>query len=107
MPRVTYIEANGAQHEVDVPVGESVMRGAYSHAIEGITAECGGGLACATCHVFVDESWIDRVGPPSQPESDMLDFAAVPAQAGSRLSCQVTMTDALDGLIVRLPETQI
>ena len=107
MPRVTYIEPNGARHEIDVPVGDSVMRGAFAHALEGITAECGGALACATCHVFVDDAWTERVGPPSEPEQQMLDFAATPAQPNSRLSCQITMTEALDGLVVRFPETQI
>jgi 2Fe-2S ferredoxin len=107
MPRVSYIEPNGARHDLDVPVGDSVMRGAFAHGLEGIAAECGGGLACATCHVFVDDAWSARVGPPSQPEADMLEFAATPRQAGSRLSCQITVTPELDGLIVRLPETQI
>lgn len=107
MPSVTYIENNGASHTLDVAVGDTVMRGGFSHGIEGIVAECGGALACATCHCYVDDVWVARVGPPSQAESDMLDFAASPKQPNSRLSCQITITDALDGLVVRLPETQI
>ncbi len=107
MPRVTYIEHTGASHEVDVPEGDSVMRGAYAHALEGIVAECGGGLACATCHVYVDDAWAERVGPASGPESDMLEFAASERKPNSRLSCQIVVTDALDGLVVRMPETQI
>ncbi len=106
MSLVTYIEHNGAEHKVDVPDGDSVMQGAVNNMIDGIVAECGGGLACATCHCYVDEAWIDRVGPPSGPESEMLEFAANAPGPNSRLSCQINMTDALDGLIVRLPESQ-
>jgi ferredoxin, 2Fe-2S len=107
VPSVTYIESNGASHTIDVPVGDSVMRGAFSHGIEGIVAECGGALACATCHCYVDEAWTARVGPASEAEAQMLDFAASPKQPNSRLSCQITMADALDGLVVRLPASQI
>jgi 2Fe-2S ferredoxin len=107
MPLVTYIDADGAKHEVDVPLGENVMRGAVNNGIEGIVGECGGGLACATCHCYVDADWADIVGgPSSDDERDMLESAAAEVRPTSRLSCQIEMTPALDGLIVELPEQQ-
>ena len=106
MVSVTYIEFSGAQHEVELPNGDSVMQGATRNGIEGIVAECGGGLACATCHCIVDDAWIERVGPPSETESQMLEFSASETQPGSRLSCQIFVDGSLDGLVVRLPETQ-
>src|SRR5579862_5369219 len=106
MAAVTYIEHDGTQHKLEVPNGNSVMQGAVSNMVEGIVAECGGGLACATCHCYVDEAWIDRVGPPSEAEHQMLESAAADRKRGSRLSCQISVSDALDGLIVRLPATQ-
>jgi ferredoxin, 2Fe-2S len=106
MALVTYVEHNGTEHEVEVPNGSSVMQGAVNNAVDGIVAECGGGLACATCHCYVDDAWIGRVGAPSQPETDMLEAVAGERKPGSRLSCQITVSDALDGLVVRLPETQ-
>jgi 2Fe-2S ferredoxin len=105
MGSVTYIEYNGTQHTVQVPNGDSVMQGAVGNSIAGIVAECGGGLACATCHCIVDDAWIERVGPPSEPESQMLDSVAE-RHPGSRLSCQIAVSDRLDGLVVRLPESQ-
>ena len=107
MPKVTYIEHNGAEHTVDVPVGTSVMRGAVDNNIPGIDADCGGECACATCHVYVDAAWLDRTGLPQEgsQEASMLSFAAV-TQPDSRLSCQISMTEELDGLIVRMPEGQ-
>lgn len=106
MPLVTYIEHDGAQHDVDVPAGETVMRGAVNNGIDAIVAECGGGLACATCHCIVDDAWAERVGGPSEPEQEMLEFAAVGRQPASRLSCQIVVDQSLDGLVVHLPETQ-
>lgn len=106
MALVTYMEHGGAQHQVEAPNGESVMVGAVRNNIPGIVAECGGGLACATCHCFVDDAWIERVGPPSETESQMLEFSATETGPGSRLSCQIVVSDELDGLVVRLPETQ-
>lgn len=106
MAFVTYVEHDGVEHKVDVESGSSVMQGAVNNSIPGITADCGGGLACATCHCYVDDAWIDRVGPPSQLETDMLECTASEKQRGSRLSCQIAMSDALDGLVVRLPEKQ-
>lgn len=106
MALVTYIEHDGARHEVDVPNGDSIMQGAVNNNIEGIVAECGGGLACATCHCYVDEAWIGKVGAPSQPENEMLEAAGAERKPTSRLSCQITVTDELNGIVVYLPETQ-
>jgi len=107
MAFVTYVEHTGAKHIVEVPTGDSVMQGAVNNMVQGIVAECGGGLACATCHCYVDDAWIDRVGPPASPsEAEMLESAAGEKKPGSRLSCQITVTDALDGLVVHLPESQ-
>ena len=107
MPKVTYVEFNGTEHAVDVPVGTSVMRGAVDNNVPGIDADCGGECACATCHVYVDPAWLAKVGTPAagSQEASMLSFAAV-AQPNSRLSCQIKMTEALDGLVVRMPEGQ-
>ncbi len=107
MPKVTYVEFNGTRHDVDVPVGENVMRGALYNDIDGILGECGGGLACATCHCYVDQAWANQAGTPtSQDERDMLDSTAAEVRATSRLSCQIEMSAALNGLIVHLPEAQ-
>jgi 2Fe-2S ferredoxin len=106
MALVIYVEHDGTEHKVDVQSGNSVMQGAVNNAVQGIVAECGGGLACATCHCYVDDAWIDRVGPPSQMEIDMLECTASERKSSSRLSCQIAVSDALDGLIVRLPEKQ-
>jgi 2Fe-2S ferredoxin len=107
MPRVTYIEFNGTPHEVDVPLGLSVMRGAVDNNVPGIDADCGGECACATCHVYVDAAWLGKIGlpEPGSQEASMLSFAAV-AQPDSRLSCQIKMREELDGLVVRMPEGQ-
>jgi 2Fe-2S ferredoxin len=107
MPKVTYIEFDGTEHPVEVPVGTSVMRGAVNNAVPGIDADCGGECACATCHVYVDPEWLARTGlpEPESMEASMLSFAAA-AEKNSRLSCQITMTEALDGLVVRMPEGQ-
>lgn len=106
MPKVTYVAYNGAQHSADVPVGENVMRGALYNNIDGIVGECGGGLACATCHVYVDEAWVSKTGQRSEMESQMLDFSPVEVKSNSRLSCQITMSNVLDGLVVHMPEKQ-
>ena len=105
MPKITYIEHNGRQHVVDVPVGSTVMRGAVDNAIPGIDGDCGGLCACATCHVFVDPQWLATAGPRNDNEDSMLGFAAETAE-NSRLGCQIEITAALDGLIVRMPEGQ-
>jgi 2Fe-2S ferredoxin len=107
MPKVTYVEFNGTSHVADVPVGTSVMRGAVDNNIPGIDADCGGECACATCHVYVDSAWLPKVGTPApgSQEASMLSFAAL-AEPNSRLSCQISTTDELDGLLVRMPEGQ-
>ena len=105
MAKITYVTPDGASHEVDAPTGTTVMENAVKNGIAGIEAECGGACACATCHVYVDEAWTDVVGPPQPMEEDMLDFAWE-QKANSRLSCQIKVTDELDGLIVRIPEQQ-
>lgn len=105
MPKVTYIEANGEEKEVDVAVGESLMQAAVNNFVEGIIGECGGSCVCATCHCFVDEDWREKVGPPNPAEEDMLSYEDT-RQENSRLGCQIKMTEELDGLIVRLPESQ-
>lgn len=105
MGRVTYIESNGAQHQVNLENGQSIMQGALDNLIEGILGECGGCCSCATCHCYVDEAWLEKVGAPDDMEKDMLDSVVDP-QSSSRLSCQIQMSDDLDGLVVRLPESQ-
>ena len=107
MPKVTYIEYDGTPHEVEVPEGLSVMRGAVDNNIPGIDADCGGECACATCHVYVEPEWLDKTGlpEPGSQEASMLSFAAV-AQPNSRLSCQIRMRTELDGLTVKMPEGQ-
>lgn len=107
MPAVTYVEFGGAQHVVDVAVGDNVMRGALNNDLPGIIAECGGGLACATCHCYVDDAWAEKAGTPSsQDERDMLECTSAEVRPSSRLSCQIVMTDDLDGLVVHMPESQ-
>ncbi len=105
MPKITYIENDGTTHEVEAEVGSTVMKSAIRNMVPGIEAECGGALACATCHVYVEEEWRDRTGTASEMEEDMLDFA-FNVRPNSRLSCQIKVTEDLDGLVVRIPETQ-
>ena len=105
MPKVTYIEFNGTEHPIDVAVGLSVMQGAVNNNVPGIDADCGGECACATCHVHIDPEWFARTGTPNAQEASMLSFAAV-TQDNSRLSCQIKMTEALDGLVLHMPESQ-
>jgi 2Fe-2S ferredoxin len=107
MPSVTYVQHSGASQTIDVPEGENVMHGAVYNGIDGIVGECGGGLACATCHCYVDEAWTAKVGgPTSQDEADMLESTAAEVMPSSRLSCQIVVSPELDGLIVHLPEIQ-
>ena len=105
MPRVTFFEHNGTRHDVDATSGLSVMRAAVDHNVPGIDADCGGACACATCHVFVDPEWLGRTGMRTEMEESMLSFAAGTLD-NSRLACQIEMSDALDGIVVRLPEGQ-
>ena len=105
MTKITYIDFGGTEHTVDVRNGLSVMEGAIKNNVPGIDADCGGACACATCHVYVDDAWREKTGSASAMEESMLDFAQN-VEPNSRLSCQIRVTDALDGLIVRLPEDQ-
>jgi 2Fe-2S ferredoxin len=105
MAKITYVEHNGAEHVVDVKNGLSVMEGAVKNNIPGIDADCGGACACATCHVYVDQAWLDKTGDRSAMEESMLDFAEG-VEANSRLSCQIKVSDELDGLRVTMPESQ-
>jgi ferredoxin, 2Fe-2S len=105
MTKVTFIEHNGKSHDVVVPVGTTLMRAAVDNKVPGIDGDCGGQCACATCHVFVEPQWLTKVGTRGEMEESMLDFAAG-TQINSRLACQITLTAAHDGLIVRMPEGQ-
>jgi len=105
MPKITYIDSAGTARAIDAEVGATVMETAIKNDVPGIEAECGGACACATCHVYVDEAWREVVGGPSPMEEDMLDFG-YDVKPNSRLSCQIMVTDALDGLVVRTPERQ-
>ena len=105
MPTITFIEFNDAQHSVEVQAGISLMEAARDNNIRGIQAECGGACACSTCHVYIDPAWQQKVGEPSPMETDMLDFA-YGVQPNSRLSCQIKVSEELDGLVVRTPERQ-
>ncbi len=105
MAKITYVQADGTSKEVEVPRGQSVKDGAVNNLIPGILAECGGACACATCHVYIDDAWVEKAGPAVGVEKDMLDFAMDPRET-SRLSCQVDVTDELDGLIVHVPFEQ-
>ena len=105
MAKITYVEHNGTEHAIDVKNGLSVMEGAVKNNIPGIDADCGGACACATCHVYVEESWLDKTGDRSAMEESMLDFAEG-VEPNSRLSCQIKVSDALDGLRVTMPESQ-
>ena len=105
MAKVTYIEFNGAAHTVDVKVGNSVMEGAVKNNVPGIDADCGGACACATCHVYIEPEWQEAVGDRSDMEESMLDFAEN-VKPNSRLSCQIKVTETLDGLVVKMPESQ-
>lgn len=106
MAKVKYIEFNGKEHVVDVAPGLSVMQGAIGHNVRGVIAECGGACSCATCHVYVDAAWVDKVGERSEEEAAMLD-AVCELKPHSRLSCQIKVSDDLDGLVVRMPEKQV
>jgi 2Fe-2S ferredoxin len=105
MAKITYIEHDGTEHAIDVKNGLSVMEGAVKNNIPGIDADCGGACACATCHVYVDAEWLDKTGSRSAMEESMLDFAEG-VEENSRLSCQIKVSDALDGLRVTMPESQ-
>ena len=105
MPKITYIEHNGKTHTQEVPNGLTVMEGAVQNNIPGIDADFGGSCACATCHVYVDEKWFDKLPKKENAEEDMLDMAHQ-SNKFSRLTCQITVTDELDGLVVKMPSKQ-
>jgi 2Fe-2S ferredoxin len=107
MPRVVYESADGARTELDAPVGATVRNLALANGVEGILGECGGELMCASCHVYVDEAFVDQLPPLREEEDEMLESAASERLANSRLSCQIAITDELDGLLVRLPPEQL
>ncbi|MEM6303547.1 MAG: 2Fe-2S iron-sulfur cluster-binding protein [Pseudomonadota bacterium] len=107
MAKIIYVEHNGKEHEVEVASGLSLMEGARNHNIPGIDADCGGACACSTCHVYVAEDWVEKVPAKDDMEEDMLDFAYAPDPVRSRLTCQIEVTDALEGLRVQVPEKQI
>ena len=106
MPKITYIEHDGKIHTIEVASGLSVMEGAVQNNIPGIDADCGGSIACATCHVYVKEEWFNKLPKKEDGEEDMLDMAFEPKK-NSRLSCQLMVSDQLDGLVVNLPEKQV
>ena len=105
MAKITYITHDNQNHTIEVQNGLSVMEGAVQNDIPGIDADCGGGMACATCHVYVKEEWFDKLPKKEDGEEDMIDMAYEPNKF-SRLSCQLTVSDELDGLVVQLPEKQ-
>lgn len=106
MPNVTYVQDSGETRTIDARDGTSVMHAAVTNGVPGIAADCGGACSCATCHVYVDEAWWDRLPPIGEDEEGMLECTASERRPTSRLSCQIEMTDDLDGLIVMTPETQ-
>jgi 2Fe-2S ferredoxin len=106
MPNITYIEHDGTEHLVDVEAGLTLMEGAVNNCVPGIEAQCGGGCSCATCHVYVDPAWQDKLPERDPMERSMLDMAASGLQANSRLSCQITLSEELDGLVVKMPAFQ-
>ncbi|KCZ93291.1 2Fe-2S iron-sulfur cluster-binding protein [Hyphomonas johnsonii] len=105
MAKITYKHHDGTEDVVEATNGESVMEAAVKNSVAGIDADCGGACACATCHVYVDEAFMDKIGEQQEMERSMLDFAEN-VQPNSRLSCQITVSDALDGLVVTTPESQ-
>ena len=105
MPRITYITSDEQLHTIEVKSGLTVMEGAVQNDIPGIDADCGGGMACATCHVYVNEEWAEKLPEKEDGEEDMLDIAFEPKK-NSRLSCQLIVSDQLDGLVVNIPTKQ-
>ena len=105
MTKIIYNTLDNKVHTVDVQNGLTVMEGAVQNDIPGIDADCGGGMACATCHIYIDDNWIDKLPPKEDGEEDMLDMAFEPKQ-NSRLSCQLTVSDELEGLVVSIPSKQ-
>lgn len=107
MPKITYIEFDGTEHNVELPAGWTLMQGATLNGIDGIEGECGGSCGCATCHVYVDPAFAGLLDPVSETEDEMLECTASPREENSRLGCQIKVTPAIDGIVVRLPEAQV
>jgi 2Fe-2S ferredoxin len=106
MLNITYIEHDGTVHQVEAESGLTLMEGAVNNEVPGIEAQCGGGCSCATCHVYVDQAWEEKLPEQDAMEKSMLDMSASGLQGNSRLSCQITLTDDLEGLVVQMPEFQ-
>lgn len=106
MATITYIEHNGTEHVLDIEDGTSIMQGAINNNVRGILADCGGACSCATCHVYVNSQWLDKLDAQSEMEEILLEEVCEP-QDNSRLSCQITVSQALDGMVVRMPEKQV
>jgi 2Fe-2S ferredoxin len=107
VPTIPFIHPDNRAERVQAEIGERAMRAAVLHGVDGIVAECGGSALCATCHVYVDDKWIGRLAAVGDDEDALLDGTASERQANSRLSCQITITPELDGLVLRLPERQV
>ena len=107
MPKAVFIQPDGAEVAVEVARGESVMRAAVRHDVEGILADCGGSLTCSTCHVYVDEDWLLRLPAPERVELEMLEYTAAERRPNSRLSCQIRMRDEIDGIRMAVPDCQL
>ncbi|HSW07937.1 2Fe-2S iron-sulfur cluster-binding protein [Aquabacterium sp.] len=106
MPDISFIHPDGSEQGFEAPEGVSVMQAATGFGVAGIVAECGGSALCATCHVYVDAAWVDQLPPPLANELEMLDCTAAERRPGSRLSCQITLNAAMQGLVLHLPERQ-
>lgn len=107
MPTITFVHPDGRRESVAANDGDSAMYVALSHSIDGIIAECGGGAVCATCHVYVEETWVEKLPPPGLDEDDLLEGVAAERKPNSRLSCQIKVDANLNGLILRIPERQV
>ncbi|WP_194755913.1 2Fe-2S iron-sulfur cluster-binding protein [Aliidiomarina indica] len=105
MPKAVFIDAKGGEYELEVPVGQSLMEAATDAMLDGIIGECGGVMSCATCHVYVDPEWLNKLQPADDIEESMIDVAREPKE-NSRLSCQITMSEELDGIVVHMPRSQ-
>jgi 2Fe-2S ferredoxin len=106
MAKITYVEFSGKKHELDVETGKSIMQAAVDNSLRGILGDCGGACSCATCHCYVDDAWIGKLGAKSETEEILLE-EVMDAKPNSRLSCQITASDELNGLVVYLPEKQV
>jgi len=106
MPKILFVNAHGDPQETEATEGSSAMRAALTGGVKGIDADCGGEASCATCHVYVDDAWLERVGEPGLDEDDMLEFTACERKPNSRLSCQIRVDAELDGLVLNIPESQ-